>query len=35
MYTQTPCEKVLTLDTDHSPFFSKPDALAEMLGALA
>ncbi|MBM4203715.1 MAG: alpha/beta fold hydrolase [Gammaproteobacteria bacterium] len=35
MYTQTPCEKVLTLDTDHSPFFSTPDALAQMLGALA
>jgi len=35
MYTQTPCDKVLTLDTDHSPFFSTPEALAGMLGTLA
>ncbi len=28
------CEKVLTLDTSHSPFFSAPDALAEHLLSL-
>ncbi len=31
MYTATPCEKVLTLDTDHAPFFSTPVKLAELL----
>ena len=29
-----PCQRVFTLDTDHSPFFSAPDALAEALGRL-
>jgi len=29
-----PCDRVFTLDTDHSPFFSAPDALAEALGRL-
>ncbi|MEI9991797.1 MAG: alpha/beta fold hydrolase [Rhizomicrobium sp.] len=27
-----PCQRVFRLDTDHSPFFSAPDALAEALG---
>ncbi len=31
MYTATPCQRVLTLDTSHSPFFSAPDALWELL----
>ena len=31
MYTATPCQRVLTLDTSHSPFFSAPDALSELL----
>jgi pimeloyl-ACP methyl ester carboxylesterase len=31
MYTTSPCKKVLTLDSDHAPFFSHPDKLAEML----
>lgn len=26
-----PCEKVFTLDTDHSPFFSMPDQLTDIL----
>lgn len=26
-----PCQRVFRLDTDHSPFFSAPDALAEAL----
>ena len=31
LYTNLPCERVFTLDTDHSPFFSAPDALARIL----
>jgi pimeloyl-ACP methyl ester carboxylesterase len=31
MYTQTPVEKVYTLDTDHSPFFSAPLKLTAYL----
>lgn len=31
MYTETPCERVMTLDTSHSAYFSQPDALTEML----
>ncbi|GAB7386286.1 alpha/beta fold hydrolase [Bacillaceae bacterium] len=31
MYTKSPCKKVFTLDTDHSPFFSTPQALASIL----
>src|SRR5262249_12300163 len=34
MYTALPCE-VLTLDTDHSPFFSRPDELTALLHGLA
>jgi pimeloyl-ACP methyl ester carboxylesterase len=34
MYTATPCREVLSLDTDHSPFFSAPDELARHLHAL-
>jgi hypothetical protein len=26
-----PCERVFTLDTDHSPFFSMPDQLTDIL----
>lgn len=28
MYTATPCQKILSLDTSHSPFLSAPEALA-------
>ena len=31
MYTETPCEKVYSLSTSHSPFFSKPKELTEIL----
>lgn len=31
MYTETPCEKVFSLPTSHSPFFSKPKELVEIL----
>lgn len=31
MYTEMPCEKVYSLPTSHSPFFSKPKELVEIL----
>lgn len=31
MYTNSPCEKVFTLDTDHSPFYSNPEKLSSIL----
>ena len=31
MYTEMPCEKVYTMHTSHSPFFSKPDELVDIL----
>lgn len=31
MYTATPCQQVMTIDTDHSPFFSAPEKLTECL----
>jgi pimeloyl-ACP methyl ester carboxylesterase len=31
MYTEMPCEKVYSLATSHSPFFSKPKELVEIL----
>jgi pimeloyl-ACP methyl ester carboxylesterase len=34
MYTALPCQKVISLDTDHSPFFSAPQALAAHLLSL-
>jgi pimeloyl-ACP methyl ester carboxylesterase len=34
MYTAQPCERVITIDTDHSPFFSAPDELVRHLLAL-
>ena len=35
MYAALPCEKVFTLNTDHSPFLSRPAALVRALGAIA
>lgn len=35
MQQALPCEPVLTLDTDHSPFFSAPDALCRALIAMS
>jgi pimeloyl-ACP methyl ester carboxylesterase len=34
MQAGSPCSPVLSLDTDHSPFFSRPDELARMLDGL-
>ena len=34
-YERVGCDRVLTLDTDHSPFFSMPEELAGELAALA
>lgn len=31
MYTEVPCRKVLSIDTDHSPFFSRAQELTEHL----
>ena len=31
MYTEMPCEKVYSLPTSHSPFFSKPEMLVDIL----
>jgi len=35
MYTETPCAALHTLDTDHAPQLSAPDALAEILLGIA
>lgn len=35
MYTETPCEKVYSLATSHSPFFSKPQELSNILCGIA
>jgi len=34
MRAALPCEPVFTLDSDHSPFLSRPEELARMLGSL-
>lgn len=34
MYTALPCSKVISMDTDHSPFFSRPEELVDHLLAL-
>lgn len=34
MYTEMPCEKVYKMQTSHSPFFSRPDELCEILCGL-
>ena len=34
LYTSLPCQKVITMDTSHSPFFSAPGELAAHLMAL-
>ncbi len=34
MYTETPCEKVFHMETSHSPFFSRPQELADILCSL-
>jgi len=35
MYTETPCAQVYSLDTDHAPQLSAPDALTALLGEVA
>ncbi len=34
MQAALPCEPTFTLDSDHSPFLSHPEALAQLLGGL-
>jgi hypothetical protein len=34
MQAASPCQRVLALDTDHSPFLSRPDELAALLAGL-
>jgi len=34
LYTATPCQKVISMNTSHSPFFSAPGELAKHLMAL-
>ena len=34
MYTNLPCEKVISMDTSHSPFFSAPEELTRHLLSL-
>lgn len=34
MYTALPCQKVISMDTSHSPFFSAPEELAAHLTSL-
>jgi pimeloyl-ACP methyl ester carboxylesterase len=35
MTGRTPCERIFSLDCDHSPFLSQPDALADILHEVA
>ncbi len=35
MYTEMPCEKVYSMATSHSPFFSKPKELVDILCEIA
>ncbi len=34
MYTAVPCERVISMDTSHSPFFSAPEELVAQLTSL-
>jgi pimeloyl-ACP methyl ester carboxylesterase len=34
MYTETVCDKIYSMDASHSPFFSKPGELADILCSL-
>jgi pimeloyl-ACP methyl ester carboxylesterase len=34
LYQAVPCQEVFSLDTDHSPFFSTPEALTRILAGL-
>lgn len=35
MYTETPCEKIYSMATSHSPFFSKPQELSDIFCEIA
>jgi pimeloyl-ACP methyl ester carboxylesterase len=35
MYAESPCQRVISMNTSHSPFFSAPDELADHLLRLA
>jgi pimeloyl-ACP methyl ester carboxylesterase len=35
MYTELPCKKVFKMNTSHSPFFSQPEELVEILKEIA
>ncbi len=35
MYTAVPCQQVISMDTSHSPFLSRPDELADHLLSLS
>jgi hypothetical protein len=35
MYTEIPCEKVFTMQTSHSPFFSQPEELVNIFQEIA
>ncbi|MTI32091.1 alpha/beta fold hydrolase [Xanthovirga aplysinae] len=35
MYTETPCENIYSMSTSHSPFFSKPVELVDILCEIA
>jgi pimeloyl-ACP methyl ester carboxylesterase len=35
MYTETPCKKVYRMETSHSPFFSRPQELSDILCEIA
>ncbi|MBC7875144.1 MAG: alpha/beta fold hydrolase [Ferruginibacter sp.] len=35
MYTETPCKKVYSMNTSHSPFFSRPEELTGILCEIA
>lgn len=35
MYTETPCKKIYSMATSHSPFFSKPEELSDILCEIA
>ena len=34
MHTASPCRRVISMDTDHSPFFSAPEELAQHLASV-
>lgn len=35
LYTNTPCQQVMTIDSDHSPFFSQPERMVSLLSRLS